>query len=146
MKYVLLPDEAACRDLSRALYRISRPVTVADEERDTLYLFMWFRHPTTGAWAMMFDDVFVYPRHPDVPMMLTAPGDPFGSQAMMQSLFLPIAANGAASLQALMTYILTHETIDTAMVLPHVNPALIRTQAEMDADGWFPPVIMGAPT
>ena len=89
---------------------------------------------------MTFDDAYVHEKHPFVNTMLTAPGDPYGSQAMMQTLFLPIAANGVASLQALLTYILSNDAIDTAMVLPHVNPALVKTQAQMDADGWFPAV------
>jgi hypothetical protein len=112
---------------------------VASADNDVpQYLFDWKKHPTLNQWAMAFNASFQYRRHPDVPMMLTTPGDPYGSQAMMQSLFLPIAANGPASLQALLTYVLTHEVIDTAMVLPHVNPTLVRTKAQMDAAGWFP--------
>ena len=138
MRYILLSNEQTCKDLSRALWRLCRPAPVAEAANDgTQYLFGWHKHPTLNQWALAFDEQYQYPRHPDVPMMLTAPGDPYGSQAMMQSLFLPIAANGVASLQALMAYILTHDMIDTAQVLPHVNPALIRTWAQMDASGWF---------
>jgi hypothetical protein len=105
---------------------------------DTLYLFGWHKHPTSNEWAMNFDEQYQYRRHPDVPMMLTAPGDPYGSQALMQSLFLPIAADGTTSLQALLAYILANDVIDTAQILPLVDPALVKTQAEMDAAGWFP--------
>jgi hypothetical protein len=141
MRYILLTDEQTCRDLSRALWRLTRPAPVAAGET-TLYLFGWHRHPTLDQWAMVFDDAYQYPRHPDVPMMLTAFGDPYGSQALMQSLFLPIAADGVTSLQALTQYILDNEIIDTAMILPLVDPALVKTKAEMDADGWFPaPVV-----
>ena len=138
MHYILLADEPTCRDLSRAMYRLSRPEHLSNVQTDTLYVFPWHQHPTTGAWAMAFDGQFQYPRHPDVPMMLTAPGDPYGSQALMQTLFLPIAADGANSLQALLAYILANDVIDTAMILPLVDPALVKTQAEMDAAGWFP--------
>jgi hypothetical protein len=105
-------------------------------------MYEWRKHPQNDQWTLLFDEQYQYPRHPDVPAMLTEPGDPYGSQAMMQSLFLPIAANGVASLQALTQYILTHDTIDTAQVLPHVNPALVRTRAQMDAAGWFPAVVI----
>jgi hypothetical protein len=107
-------------------------------ERGTLYLFGWHKHPTSNEWAMRFDDAYQHPRHPYVPMMLTAPGDPYGSQALMQTLFLPIAADGVTSLQALTQYILANSVIDTAQILPLVDPALVKTQAEMDAAGWFP--------
>ena len=137
MRYILLSDEATCRDMSRALYRLQVPEAVS-AGHCTLYLFGWHRHPTTGAWAMAFDDACQYPRHPDVPMMLTAPGDPYGSQALMQTLFLPIAADGVTSLQALLAYILANDVIDAGEILPLVDPALVKTQAEMDADGWFP--------
>lgn len=138
MKYILLSDEQNCKDLSRALYRINRPEHLADLQNDTLYLFPWHKHPSTGTWALLFQDDYQYMKHPDVNVTLTAPGDPYGSQALMQTLFLPIAADGVNSLQALLTYILTHDVIDTAMVLPHVNPALVKTKAQMDAAGWFP--------
>lgn len=141
MRYILLTDEQTCKDLSRALWRLTRPAPIAVGET-TQYLFGWHKHPTRNEWALAFDEAYQYPRHPDVPMMLTTPGDPYGSQAMMQSLFLPIAANGVASLQALLTYILTHDVIDTGQVLPHVNPALVKTRAEMDADGWFPTLVV----
>jgi hypothetical protein len=142
MRYILLTDEQTCRDLSRSLWRIAVPHTVYNAETGTLYLFGWRKHPTTGAWAMDFDEQYQYRKHPDVNMMLTAPGDPYGSQALMQSLFLPIAADGVTSLQALTQYILDNEIIDTAMILPLVDPALVRTKAEMDADGWFPAPVM----
>lgn len=139
VKYVLLLNEQACKDISSALLRLCRPAPVQQQYQDvSKYLFPWHQHPTLGQWALAFDETYQYPRHPDVPMMLTAPGDPYGSQAMMQSLFLPIAADGVNSLQALLTYILTHDVIDTAQFLPHVSPALVRTRAQMDAEGWFP--------
>jgi hypothetical protein len=137
MRYILLSNEQTCRDLSRALWRLCRPAPIAAGE-DAQYLFGWHQHPTSNEWAMRFDEQYQYPRHPDVPGMLTASGDPYGSQALMQTLFLPIAADGVTSLQALTQYILDNEIIDTAMVLPLVDPALVKTQAEMDADGWFP--------
>ena len=139
MRYIHLSSKQTCQDLSRALWRIARPAPVAEADSDvSQYLFGWHKHPTLGQWALAFDESYQYARHPDVPMMLTAPGDPYGSQALMQSLFLPIAADGVTSLQALTQYILDNEIIDTAMILPHVNPALVKTQAEMDSDGWFP--------
>ena len=138
MNYVLLADKPTCMDLSRAMYRLGRPEHLSNALTDTLYLFGWHKHPTRNEWAMAFDDAYQYPRHPDVPGMLTAPGDPYGSQALMQTLFLPIAADGAASLQALTQYILDNDVIDTGEILPLVNPALVKTQAEMDSDGWFP--------
>jgi len=145
MRYILLSDEQTCQDLSRALWRLCRPAPVAGAANDgTLYLFGWHRHPTLDQWAMIFDEQYQYPRHSDVPMMLTAQGDPYGSQADMQALFLPIAANGVNSLQALLTYILTNSVIDTAQILPHVNPALVKTRAQMEADGWFPTPVMPA--
>lgn len=139
MRYILFSSEQTCKDLSRALWRLSRPAPVAEAAGDqTQYLFGWHKHPTLSQWALAFDETYQYSRHPDVPMMLTAPGDPYGSQALMQTLFLPIAADGGNSLQALLTYILTHDVIDTAQVLPHVDPTIVKTRAEMDADGWFP--------
>jgi hypothetical protein len=137
MRYILLSSEQTCADLSRALYRISAPEHLSIGS-GTLYLFPWIQHPFSSAWAMQFDDAYQYPKHWAVNDMLTAPGDPYGSQAMMQTLFLPIAANGAASLQALLAYILANSVIDTAEILPLVDPALVKTQAEMDAAGWFP--------
>jgi hypothetical protein len=142
MKYILLTDEAACEDLSSGLYRLGRPHTVSDASKDTLYLFGWHRHPINNDWAMIFDEQYQYARHADVPMMLTAPGDPYGSQALMQTLFLPIAANGAASLQALLAYILANDVIDTAQILPLIDPELVKTQAQMEAAGWFPTQVM----
>jgi hypothetical protein len=137
--YVLLSSETECKDLSRALWRLRRPEPVAEAAGDqTLYLFGWHKHPTLNQWALRFDEQYQYPRHPDVPMMLTAPGDPYGSQALMQSLFLPIAADGANSLQALLAYILANDVIDTGEILPLVDPALVKTQAQMEAAGWFP--------
>lgn len=136
MKYVLLTDEQTCKDLSRALYRLQIPESLS-EKTGTQYLFAWVKHPDQNEWALEFSETLQYRKHPDVNMMLTAPGDPYGSQAMMQTLFLPIAANGAASLQALLGYILANDVIDTAQVLPHVNPALVRTQAQMESAGWF---------
>ena len=139
MRYILLTDEQTCRDVSRALWRLCRPAPVAEAANDgTQYLFGWHKHPQRNDWALRFDEQYQYPRHPDVPMMLTAPGDPYGSQALMQTLFLPIAADGVNSLQALTQYILTHDVIDTGEVLPHVNPALVKIKAQMDAAGWFP--------
>lgn len=137
MRYVLLSDEQTCQHLSRALWRLCRPAPIAAGE-GTQYLFGWHKHPTSNEWAMRFDEQYQYPRHADVPMMLTAPGDPYGSQALMQGLFLPIAADGENSLQALLAYILANDVIDTAQVLPLVDPALVKTQAQMEAAGWFP--------
>lgn len=137
MRYILLSDEQNCRDLSRALYRLNRPEHLADLQNDTLYLFPWLEHPSTGAWALLFQANYQYAKHPDVNVTLTAQGDPYGSQALMQSLFLPIAADGVNSLQALTQYILDKDVIDTAEILPHVNPALVKTKAQMDAAGWF---------
>ena len=138
--YVLLPDETTCQALSAALWKLNQPATVAPDlsVTPTHGAVSWVKHATLDQWALEMPPAWQYPRHPDVPMMLTEPGDPYGSQAMMQTLFLPIAADGANSLQALLTYILSNAIIDTAMVLPHVNPALVRTRAQMDADGWFP--------
>jgi len=31
---------------------------------------------------------------------------------------------------------------DTAQILPLVNPALVKTQAQMEAAGWFPTQVM----
>jgi hypothetical protein len=143
MRYIRLSDEKTCQDLSRALWRIARPAPVAEADNDvSQYLFGWHKHPTLGQWALAFDESYQYARHPDVPMMLTAPGDPYGSQALMQSLFLPIAADGANSLQALLSYILAHDVIDTGEILPLVDPALVKTKAQMDAAGWFPTQVM----
>jgi hypothetical protein len=137
--YVLLADEATCKAMSEALWKLNQPATVAPDlsATPTHYAVGWRKHPTLNQWALEMPPAYQYPRHPDVPMMLQEPGDPYGSQAMMQSLFLPIAANGVASLQALMAYILTSDVIDTGEVLPHVNPALIRTPAQMKAAGWW---------
>jgi len=138
MYYILLADELTCKNLSRAMYRLSRPEHLSNVQTDTLYVFPWHQHPITGAWAMAFDDAYQYPRHPDVPSMLTAPDDPYGSQALMQTLFLPIAVNGAASLQTLTQYILSNSMIDTSQILPLIKPELVKTRAQMEADGWFP--------
>jgi hypothetical protein len=141
MRYILLSSEQTCTDLSRALYRISAPEHLSIGS-GTLYLFPWIQHPVNESWALKFDDAYQYQKHWAVNDMLTAPGDPYGSQALMQTLFLPIAADGAASLQALLAYILAHDVIDTAQILPLVDPALVKTQAEMDAAGWFPTQVM----
>jgi hypothetical protein len=129
--------------MSRALWRLCRPEPIAFAANDgTQYVFGWHKHPTFNQWAMRFDDAYQYPRHPDVPGMLTAPGDPYGSQALMQTLFLPIAADGANSLQALLAYILANDVIDTAQILPLIDPELVKTQAQMEAAGWFPTQVM----
>jgi hypothetical protein len=139
LKFVLLSTEDQCKELSAALHYLSRPRHIQDQDGDgPSYLFPWFRHPGSGLHALAFYDDYQYRKHPDVNMMLTAPGDPYGSQALMQSLFLPIAADGANSLQALLAYILANDVIDTGEILPLVDPVLVKTQAEMDADGWFP--------
>ena len=141
MRYILLSDEQACQDLSRALWRLCRPAPIVAGE-GTQYLFGWHQHPSLNQWALRFDEQYQYPRHPDVPGMLTAPGDPYGSQALMQTLFLPIAADGVTSLQALLAYILANDVIDTGEILPLVDPALVKTHAQMDAAGWFPTQVM----
>jgi hypothetical protein len=137
MKYLIFDDEQSCRDLSRGLYRLSVPDWVS-AGHETLFLFSWRKHPNLPQWALEVIETCKYARHKDVPMMLTAAGDPYGSQALMQSLFLPIAADGANSLQALTQYIVINDVIDIAQLLAHVNPAIIKTHAEMDIDGWFP--------
>jgi len=141
MRYILLSSEQTCADLSRALYRISAPEHLSIGS-GTLYLFPWIQHPVNGSWALNFDDAYQYQKHWAVNDMLTAPGDPYGSQALMQTLFLPIAADGTNSLQALLSYILANDVIDTGEILPLVDPELVKTQAEMDADGWFPVLAM----
>jgi hypothetical protein len=142
MNYLICPNKNTCKQLSESLYRLARPQHRWEPQETATYMLAWIRHPVQDVWALMFPAQFGYSKHPDINGMLTSPTDQYGSQAMMQSLFLPIAANGVSSLQALLTYILTHDVIDTAMILPHVNPSLVKTKAEMEADGWFPAPVM----
>jgi hypothetical protein len=136
--YLVGQTEQTCKDLSQALYRLARPQHLWEPNEVATYVLPWMWKPDSSECALIFVDGFQYPKHADINDMLTAPGDPYGSQALMQTLFLPIAADGMNSLQALLAYILSNSVIDTAQVLPHVNPALVRTKAQMEAAGWFP--------
>ena len=138
MRYLLLPTEQACSNLSRALWRIHRPSTTAASEGDrTLFLFSWHKHPTLDQWAVEFDETYQYPKHALVNAMLDDSGDAFGSRAFTAQAFSPLAADGR-SLAATLTHVKGRSSILAGDLLQFVNPSLIKTKAEMDADGWFP--------
>ena len=136
--YLVGQTEQMCKELSQALYRLARPQHLWEPQETATYALPWIWRPDGSECALLFVEGFQYNKHPAINSMLTAPGDPYGSQALMQALFLPIAADGVNSLQALTQYILTHDVIDPGEILPYVDPALVKTKAQMDAAGWFP--------
>lgn len=139
MIYLLIPTETACRDLSASLWRLSTPITHGYADANTQYAVGWVKHPSRDEWALCIPEDFGFRRHPFVITMLTSPTDEWGSQALMAQNFMPIAANGAASLQALGAYVIANDVVMPVEVLQFINTSLIRTHAQMDADGWFPP-------
>ena len=145
--YLLLPDEAGAQTLSRGLYRLSRPLELSEAEGDgTLYALGWLVHSDgraaleaadadgrAEASAELPDNLTPYPRHPEVAAQLNDP------ESESSTLFAQLMGGLVASPEdgaAMQAYVIANDQIDLFGLLAHLDPALVKTRADLSADGW----------
>ena len=132
--YLLLPDEAGAQTLSRGLYRLSRPLELSEAEGDgTLYALGWLVHSDGRAALELPDNLTPYPRHPEVAAQLNDP------ESESSTLFAQLMGGLVASPEdgaAMQAYVIANDQIDLFGLLAHLDPALVKTRADLSADGW----------
>lgn len=105
--------------ISRELWAITRPPQVR-EPQDTVYLFAWKTHPTTGECVLIADADYVIPVHPEND--LTA----------LLALFPTLSSQEKASLAL---YIENSQTFLFGAILP--SNSTILTNEQLTEGGWF---------
>ena len=132
--YIILPNAAAAEVISRGLYRLARPLVLAEAEGDsTLYAVDWIKHQDGRAALELLDDLPAYPRHPDVATQLRDPrSESRATFAQLMGGLVGSQEDGAA----IQAYVIQNPAIDLMALVPRLRADLVKTEAEMEADGW----------
>ncbi len=107
--------------ISKELYSISRPDTIKEETDVSMYLFGVVEHPDGVQASLSVDLDYVIVVHED------------NDLSNLIALFSNLSAEESNALQA---YIKTHSSFVFSNILP--SDAILKTQEEMETDGWFP--------
>ena len=116
---ITLPDAATARAISRGMWRLSRPESVAEAADDvTEYLA-----PVIGT-ALLVDPEWTLPIHPRVTAQLLDPADAAGTQAELAALLVPLLAN-PADLVTVAAMLAAGGTLRVGDLLALLRPALV---------------------
>jgi hypothetical protein len=123
MKYIPVKSEIEAKELSKRLYRLSRPNPHPDDV--TQFLIGWVIHPDTGAVMM------------EVPDDLDLPISTDCDSKVLSALFPPIVS--ALSVAVAETKIAGSKgkRVLLADILPTFWSEKQQTEEQMGADGWF---------
>ena len=110
--------------LSAELWNICRPLQVRDPAKDTNALFGWVTHPATGECVLQAYTDHVIRVHPDNNLSTLI--------ALMPNLPLQVQAGLVALIE-------NSQTITFGQLLTGQEDIL--TDAQLEADGWFNPII-----
>lgn len=135
--FVLLPSEAACRAVSRALWALAVPQSRADFSTTTQFALPWCKHPARDDWALTIPAGWELLINPQTAAHLV--NDGFGMRTELQNVLSARVSNWN-NLRTLLQNRAsgTRRLVLSDDLLPQLLPALVRTQAQMDADNWFP--------
>lgn len=128
MKYYILSQSSVsfAQDFSRDFYQLSRPSDVADRRDITKFLGSVIVHPTDSRVAVSI---------PETLLSIHMQADRFGLDPYTVSLVASEREKTRNNITNSMGSRVMPETIFPARIVSDLN-----TQAEMDADGWFPEV------
>ncbi len=107
--------------ISKELYSISRPDTIKEEMDVSMYLFGVVEHPTTSEVALSVDFDYIIKVHQD------------NDLNNLIALFPDLIEEEVDTLE---TYINTEDSFPFVNIL--TSDAIVKTQLEMESDGWFP--------
>ena len=116
---ITLPDAETAQAISRGMWLLSRPESVAEAAGDVTEALA----PVVGT-ALLVDPEGTLPIHPRVTAQLLDPADADGTQAKLAALLVPLLAD-AADLATVAAMLAAGGTLRVGDLLALLRPALV---------------------
>jgi len=139
--FLILPDEAKARAVSLVVSRLAFPLSQRNARLMNDDAFSVVTH-ADGRAALVIPEGWTFHTSALLRSQMDDPLDVEGVKAAMTTHLPQVFVDGLTTLSQLQTVFRGAQTINMDDILPHVNPALVKTKAQMDADGWFPAPVM----
>lgn len=138
MKYLTGLTEKQAESISKELFKLSIGTRIASSTSQ--YLLGWMKHPERDEWALVVPDVVKIP--------LVVCDDIEKSIATLLAMFdAEMTEEEKSELPELVRYRKTLELHEQYILLGEIMPQALKlrlkTQVEMEADGWFPADLLG---
>jgi hypothetical protein len=139
--YVILPDAEKAKAISKVVSQLALPLSQRDFRLMNDDAFSVVTH-ADGRAALVIPKGWTFHASALLRSQMDDPLDVEGVKAAMATHLPQVLVDGLTTLSQLQTVFRGAQTINMDDILPLVNPALVKTQAQMDAAGWFPTQVM----
>jgi hypothetical protein len=139
--FVILPNEAKARAVSLVVSRLAFPLSQRNARLMGDDAFSVVTH-ADGRAALVIPEGWTFHTSTLLRPQMDDPLDVEGVKAAMAAHLPQVLIDGLSTLSQLQTVFRDAQAINMDDILPLVDPALVKTQAEMDAAGWFPVQVM----
>jgi len=131
---VKLPSETAAQNVSRGLWRLSRPAAIAAGET-TQFLAAWVVQPDTTA-LLILDPDWTLPIHGLTAAQIADVADGAGTRAALAALLTPLLTSPGAALATLRALLTSGAPLTIGDLVALIKPALV-------VNPYIPPTVAG---
>jgi hypothetical protein len=135
--FLILPDEAKARAVSLVVSRLAFPLSQRNARLMGDDAFSVVTH-ADGRASLVIPEGWTFHTSALLRFQMDDPTDVEGIKAAMAAHFPQVLSGGLATLDQLQSIFRGAQTINMDDIRPHLNPALLRDRAQMEAAGWFP--------
>jgi hypothetical protein len=135
--FLILSNEAKARAVSLVVSRLAFPLSQRNARLMGDDAFSVVTH-ADGRAALVIPEGWTFHTSALLRPQIDDPLDVEGVKAAMAAHLPQVLIDGLSTLSQLQTVFRGAQAINMDDILPLVDPALVKAQAEMDADGWFP--------
>lgn len=140
-QYISGLTEAECEKISRTMWLLSAPRSLYVGSKTT-YAVNWNKHPTRDEYTLVMPSDYVLQAHPKTKQDIQSVTDDEGIKAELRAAIYSKSVKTEEQAETALIAAIDANMLTVGKITEQFNPAQVKTKDEMDADGWFPVIVM----